>query len=90
MLKDWNKLEKVLLFGSIILVSLVAVIFKSDILSTICSILCIITALLVAKGNYNKKYAKEYNLEYKEYDASHSLWEVIDEVAQTIVDFYDK
>ena len=50
MLKDWNKLEKVLLFGSIALVSLVAVVFKSDILSTFCSILCIITALLVAKG----------------------------------------
>lgn len=50
MLKDWNKLEKVLLFGSIVLVSLVAVVFKSDMLSTFCSILCIITALLVAKG----------------------------------------
>ena len=50
MLKDWNKLEKALLFGSIVLVSLVAVIFKSDILSAFCSILCIITALLVAKG----------------------------------------
>lgn len=40
--------------------------------------------------DYNKKYAEEYNLEYKEYDAPHSLWEVIDEVAETIVDFYDK
>ena len=50
MLKDWNKLEKVLLFGSIVLVGLVAVVFKSDMLSTFCSILCIITALLVAKG----------------------------------------
>ena len=50
MLKDWNKLEKVLLFGSIALVSLVAVVFKSDMLSTFCSILCTITALLVAKG----------------------------------------
>ena len=50
MLKDWNKLEKVLLFGSIVLVGLVAVVFKSDMLSTFCSILCTITALLVAKG----------------------------------------
>ena len=50
MLKDWNKLEKLLLFGSIALVSLVAVVFKTDMLSTFCSILCIITALLVAKG----------------------------------------
>lgn len=40
--------------------------------------------------DFNKRYAEEYNLEYKEYDASHSLWEVIDEVAETIVDFYDK
>ena len=50
MLKDWNKLEKVLLFGSIILVSIVAIIFKSDLLTTICSIEGIITALLLAKG----------------------------------------
>lgn len=50
MLKDWNKLEKILLFGSIILVSLVAISFKSDILSAFCSVLCIITALLIAKG----------------------------------------
>ena len=50
------------------------------------------------KNNYNhiaakkgmKRLLKEYNLEYKEYDASHSLWEVIDEVAQTIVCYYDK
>ena len=50
MLKDWNKLEKTLLFGSIILVSLIAIIFKSDLLTTICSIEGIITALLLAKG----------------------------------------
>ena len=50
MLKDWNKFEKTLLFGSIILVSLVAIIFKSDLLTTICSIEGIITALLLAKG----------------------------------------
>lgn len=50
MLKDRNKLEKILLFGSIILVSLIAFIFKSDLLTTICSIVGIITALLLAKG----------------------------------------
>lgn len=50
MLKEWNKLEKILLFGSIVLVSLVALIFKSDLLTTICSIVGIITALLLAKG----------------------------------------
>lgn len=48
--KNWTKLEKVLLFGSIILVSLVGIIFKSDLLTTICSIVGIITALLLAKG----------------------------------------
>ena len=50
LLKDWTKLEKILLFGSIILVSLVEIIFKSDLLTTICSIVGIITALLLAKG----------------------------------------
>lgn len=48
--KDWTKLEKILLFGSVILVSLVGVIFKSDLLTTLCSIVGIITALLLAKG----------------------------------------
>lgn len=38
MLKSWSKLEKILLFESIILVSAVGIIFKSDILTTICSI----------------------------------------------------
>ena len=50
MLKDWNKLEKILLFGSIILISFVAILFKSDLLTTICSIVGIITAILLAKG----------------------------------------
>lgn len=49
-LKDWTKFEKVLLFGSVILVALVGIIFKSDLLTTICSIVGIITALLLAKG----------------------------------------
>lgn len=47
---DCTKLEKTLLFGSIILVSLVGIIFKSDLLTTICSIVGIITALLIAEG----------------------------------------
>ncbi len=50
MLKDWTKIEKILLFGSIILVSVIGIIFKSDILTTTCSIVGIITALLLAKG----------------------------------------
>ncbi len=50
MLKEWTKFEKILLFGSIILVTLVGIIFKSDILTTLCSIVGIITALLLAKG----------------------------------------
>lgn len=50
MLKEWNRLEKILLFGSIFLVSIVAIIFKSDLLTTLCSIVGIITALLLAKG----------------------------------------
>ena len=49
-LKDWNKLEKVLLFGSIVAITFVGIIFKSDFLTTICSIVGIITALLLAKG----------------------------------------
>lgn len=48
--KDWTKFEKVLLIGSIILVLLVGIIFKSEILTTICSIVGITTALLLAKG----------------------------------------
>lgn len=50
MFKDWTKFEKFLLFASIILVALVGIIFKSDLLTTICSIVGIITALLLAKG----------------------------------------
>lgn len=50
MLKDWNKLEKSLLFGSIIIISMIAIIFNSDLLTTISSITGIITALLLAKG----------------------------------------
>jgi len=50
LLKDWNKFEKFLLISSIILVALVGIVFKSEILTTLCSIVGIITALLLAKG----------------------------------------
>ena len=49
-LKDWTKFEKTLLFGSVLLISLVGIIFKSDLLTTLCSIVGVITALLLAKG----------------------------------------
>ena len=48
--KDWTNFEKILLFGSIIIVSIVGVCFKSDLLTISCSIVGIITALLLAKG----------------------------------------
>ena len=48
--KDWTKFEKILLFTSIILVMLIGIIFKAEILTTLCSIIGIITALLLAKG----------------------------------------
>lgn len=50
MFKDWTKFEKALLFTSVILVALVGIIFKSELLTTVCSIVGIITALLLAKG----------------------------------------
>lgn len=40
--------------------------------------------------NFNEMYANEYNLKYEEFEASHSLWEVIDEVADKIVMFFNK
>lgn len=49
-LRDWTKFEKILLFASVLLVALVGIIFKSELLTTICSIVGIITALLLAKG----------------------------------------
>lgn len=49
-LKDWSKFEKILLFGNIIVVSTVGIIFKADLLTTACSIIGINTALLLAKG----------------------------------------
>lgn len=49
-LKSWSKLEKWLLFSSIILVLLVGVIFEANLTTTLSSIIGIITALLLAKG----------------------------------------
>ncbi len=49
-LKNWTKFENFLLFGSIIMVSLIGIIYKSDLLTISCSIVGIITALLLAKG----------------------------------------
>ena len=49
-LKDWSKFEKTLLFGNIIIVSTIGIIFKADLLTTACSIIGITTVLLLAKG----------------------------------------
>ena len=49
-LKDWSKIEKALLFSSIIVILSVGIIFKSDILTTSCPLIGILTALLLAKG----------------------------------------
>ncbi len=48
--KDWTNFEKILLFGSIVIVSVVGLCFKSDLLTVSCSIVGIITVLLLAKG----------------------------------------
>lgn len=52
LLRDWTRFEKILLIGSILIVSITGIIFKSDLLTPICSIVGIITALLLAKGKY--------------------------------------
>lgn len=52
LLKDWTLFEKILLIGSILIVSATGIIFNSDLLTPICSIVGIITALLLAKGKY--------------------------------------
>ena len=49
-LKDWTNFEKLLLFGSIIIVTITGLCFKSDLLTITCSIVGIITVLLLAKG----------------------------------------
>ena len=48
--KEWTNFEKALLFGSIIVVSIAGIYYKSDLLTTSCSIVGIFTALLLAKG----------------------------------------
>lgn len=48
--KDWTLFEKVLLIGSIAIVSVSGIIFNSDLLTITCSVVGIITALLLAKG----------------------------------------
>ena len=48
--KNWTKFEKVLLILSIVLVSTIGIVFKSDLITTICSLVGITTALLLAKG----------------------------------------
>lgn len=50
MLKSWSKLEKILLFESIILVSTIGIIFKSDVLTTVCSIVRNNDSLITSKG----------------------------------------
>lgn len=39
---------------------------------------------------YNKNFAKQYCFQYKEFQASHSLKEVIDQVSEDIKNFYNK
>lgn len=48
--KDWTNFEKVLLFGSILIVGITGIVFKSDLLTVSCSLVGIVTALLLAKG----------------------------------------
>lgn len=50
LLSGWTNFEKILLFGSIIIVGSVGIIFDSDLLTISCSIIGILTALLLAKG----------------------------------------
>lgn len=50
-LKEWTKFEKILLFGSMLTIVIVGIIFKSDLLTLSCSLIWALTALLIAKGN---------------------------------------
>ena len=50
MFKDWTKFEKILLILSVVLVGAVGIVFKSDLITTVCSIVGIVSALLLAKG----------------------------------------
>ena len=49
--KEWTKFEKILLFGSMLTIVIVGIIFKSDLLTLSCSLIWALTALLIAKGN---------------------------------------
>jgi len=51
LLKWWTKFEIALLFGSIIVIGIVGIVFKSDLLTVSCSLILALTALLIAKGN---------------------------------------
>lgn len=50
MLKDWTKFEKLLLCGSISVITVLAIIFKSNVLTTVASIFGVLTALFIVKG----------------------------------------
>lgn len=50
LLNDWTKFEKILSLGSIIIIFLIGVLFKSNVLTVSCSIVGVITAFLHAKG----------------------------------------
>lgn len=49
--KKWTNFEKILLFGSMLTIVIVGIIFKSDLLTLSCSLIWALTALLIAKGN---------------------------------------
>jgi len=49
--KKWTNFEKILLFGSMLTIVIVGIIFKSDLLILSCSLIWALTALLIAKGN---------------------------------------
>lgn len=49
-LKEWTLFEKFLLIGSISIITIVFLIFKTDLITTITSLAGIVTALLLAKG----------------------------------------
>ena len=51
LLKWWTNFEKILLFGSMLAIIIVGIIFKSDLLTVSCSVMWVLTALLLAKGN---------------------------------------
>lgn len=48
--QGWTNFEKLLLLFSVVFVTAIGIVFKSDLITTVCSIVGIITALLLAKG----------------------------------------